>query len=290
MYTDAFSRLHPITFFGYFILLIAAGAFTMHPVLIVLSLFGAACFAIKLCGVAVLRKSVLLLIPMLVTVAFNVLFNHRGVTPLADLPSGNALTLEALLYGCASAVMICSMMIWLYCFGKLYSSDRLLDLTGRAFPSLTIVISMTIRFIPLFARRFREIRDAQAQLGHSVSEGSPRQRLSNLARIFSILISRSLETSVAAADSMKSRGYGLPGRSSVRMFRFGIRDAVCGVLMLVFGTAVITGEIIGFSEYRYYPAFYLSDTDLRSMLMYLSFAVLSLLPTLFDIFEYQRQK
>lgn len=285
MYKDAFSRLHPITFFGYFILLSAAGVFTMHPIVIALSLFGAACFAVKLSGLRVMRKSVFLIIPALVAVSFNALFNHRGVTVLAELPSGNPLTLEALIYGIASAGMVCSLMIWLYCFGKLYSSDRLLCLTGRAFPALTIVLSMTIRFVPLFVLRFREIKDAQVQLGYSVSKGDLRHRMKSLARIFSVLISRSLESSVITADSMKSRGYGLAGRTSCDMYRFRIKDAVLLLMMILFGGTAVAGEIAGLSEYRYYPAFYLSHFDVWSCVIFVCFAALCLLPTVYDVME-----
>ena len=288
MYNDAFSRLHPITFFGYFILLFASGAFTMDPIVISLSLLGAACFALKISGLKVLRKSVFLLIPIMIAIAFNALFNHRGVTVLAELPSGNPLTLEALIYGTASAGMICSLMIWLYCFGRLYSSDRLLCLTGRVFPSLTIVISMTIRFIPLFVIRFRETRDAQAQLGYSVSKGSLRHRVKSLARIFSVLISRSLEGSVMTADSMKSRGYGLPGRTSCDMYHFRVTDTVLVIIMLALGVTVIAGNIAGFTEYRYYPAFFHSGIGVRSLVIYVCFAALCLLPTVYDVLEDRR--
>lgn len=285
MYNDAFSKLHPITFFGYFILLTAAGAFTLHPVIVALSFCGAVCFSVKLSGVRVLRKSVFLIIPALIAVAVNALFNHRGVTVLAELPSGNSLTLEAVLYGCASAGIVCSLMTWLYCFCRLYSSDKLLCLTGKIFPSLTIVISMTIRFIPLFVLRFGEIKDAQVQLGHSISRGSIRQRFRSLARIFSVLMTRSLEASVATADSMKSRGYGLSGRTSGDLFRFCVKDTVFCLIMTVLGGIIITGEIMCFNDYRYYPSFWLDSLDIKGIIVFLCFAGLCLLPTVYDVLE-----
>lgn len=83
------SRLHPLTLAVYFTVLLGAGAFTVQPVFAGLSLIGAVMLAIRLCGREVLKKAPLLLIPLLLAAAINVLFNHRGVTVLAKLPTGN---------------------------------------------------------------------------------------------------------------------------------------------------------------------------------------------------------
>ncbi|MBR6872123.1 MAG: energy-coupling factor transporter transmembrane protein EcfT [Ruminococcus sp.] len=279
------SRLHPLTLAVYFTVLLGAGAFTVQPVFAGLSLIGAVMLAIRLCGREVLKKAPLLLIPLLLAAAINVLFNHRGVTVLAKLPTGNEITLEALIYGLITGFMLSGAVVWVYCFGKLFTSDKLMCLTGRLFPALTVVISMTVRFIPLFARRFREISAAQAQLGFGISVGGIRRRLRNLARVFSILISRSLEESIRTADSMKSRGYGLSGRSSFHLFRFTMRDAVMIGVVLLLGGYVIYGEIVGMNEFRCYPRFYMSTVDLRSAAQLCAFGALSLLPAVYELWE-----
>ncbi len=285
MHSSEFSKLHPLTTVIYFAMLLGAGAFTVQPFFIALSLIGAACFVLRLLGTAALRKLPYLLFPLLIAAGINVLFNHRGVTVLAHFPSGNALTLESLLYGIASGTMLCGVLIWFCCFGKLFTSEKLMCLTGRLFPYLTIVISMTVRFIPLFARRFREIADAQTQLGFGISGVSIGKRLKNLARIFSILISRSLEESVETADSMRCRGYGLSGRSSFSMFRFRKTDALLIAVSVLAGGYVITGEIIGLNEFRFYPRIYCSEASLFSVIQYAAFGVLCFLPFIFELTE-----
>lgn len=285
MRSSEFSRLHPFTLFMFFAILAGAGAFVIQPVFIALSLCGAACFALRLCGRAVLKKAPLLLIPLFLAGGINVLFNHRGVTVLAKLPSGNAVTLEALIYGLLAGCMLCGAMIWFYCFGKLFTSDRLMCLTGRFFPALTVIISMTVRFIPLFVRRFREISEAQSQLGFGYREGSIPKRLRNLARIFSILISRSLEDSITAADSMRSRGYGLSGRSSFNMFRYSLRDAVLTVIISVLGGYVIFCEIKGVNSFTCYPRITFAQTDLMSVIQFSAFGLLCFLPVIFELTE-----
>ena len=46
----------------------------------------------------------------------------------------------------------------------------------------------------------------------------------NLLKIFSAMISWALENAIDTADSMKARGYGLPGRTAFSIFIFDKRD------------------------------------------------------------------
>ncbi|MBR6045308.1 MAG: energy-coupling factor transporter transmembrane protein EcfT [Ruminococcus sp.] len=285
MESCSFAGLHPAAIALYFILLLCTGAFTMHPCFIALSLTGAACFALRIGGRGLVRKAPLLLIPALIAAGVNVLFNHRGVTVLGHFPTGNPLTLEALIYGAAAGLSVCAVIIWCWCFYKVFSADKLMSLTGRLLPSLTAVITLTLRFIPLFVRRFREINSARHQFGRGASDGNLLQRLRNLAAIFSILLTRSLEDSVHTADSMKSRGFGLPHRTSYDRFRFRRRDAVMILLMLCFGAAALWGLISGQAEFRYYPRLYHSDPCFGAVVETAGFGLLCFLPLFYEIKE-----
>ena len=285
MKVSAFSKLHPFSIFLYFILLFCSGAFTMHPCFIALSFIGALIFALCLRGAEILKKWYLLLFPLLTAAAVNFLFNHRGRTKLCYLPSGNALTLEALVYGLASGVMLSAVMIWCYCFYKTFSSDKLMCLTGKIFPALTVMLSMTLRAIPLTVRRFREISDARSQIGRGPRDGSIVQRLRNLAAIFSILITRSLESSVVTADSMKSRGYGLPGRTSFDRFRFTLKDILFVLVSAGLFAAALFGLLNDRAVFRYYPAFYFSEIGVTGVVELAGFGSLCFLPGIYELLE-----
>ena len=285
MLDSEFSRLHPFTVFLYFAILICAGAFVIHPVFIALSFTGAACFALRLCGRRAVKKAPLLLIPIIIAGGINVLFNHRGVTVLSVFPSGNPLTLEALVYGLLTGCMLCGAILWFYCFGKIFTTEKLMCLTGRIFPAVTIIISMTVRFIPLLVRRSHEISEAQAQLGFSYKNGNILNRLRSLARIFSVLISRSLEESIHTADSMKSRGYGLKGRTSFSMFRYTLRDFVLAVIVIAAGGFVIISEIIGVSSFSFYPRIRFSDISGVSVIQFILFGLICYLPVIYELLE-----
>ena len=55
----------------------------------------------------------------------------------------------------------------------------------------------------------------------------------------SILVTWALENAIETADSMKSRGYGLRGRTAFSIYRFNRRDKLLGTMLV--GLCVIFG-------------------------------------------------
>ena len=154
----------------------------------------------------------------------NPAFNHEGQTILTYLPSGNPLTLESMFYGVAAAVMLASVVLWFSSYNEVMTSDKFVYLFGRVIPALSLVLSMALRFIPKFKAQMQVVSEAQACIGRDTKNGSVFRRVSNAIKIFSIMVTWSLENAIETADSMRSRGYGLPGRTAFSIYRFDDRD------------------------------------------------------------------
>ena len=133
------------------------------------------------------------------------------------------------------------------------TSDKFIYLFGRVAPALSLVLSMTLRFVPQFRAQLHTISEAQRTLGRDVSSGSVLTRLRIALRTFSILITWSLETAIETADSMKSRGYGLPGRTAFSLYRFSRRDRLLLLWLTLCGAYVAAGWALGGVKWRYYP-------------------------------------
>lgn len=88
------------------------------------------------------------------------------------------------------------------------TSDKFIYLFGRIIPSLSLILSMTFRFVPKFKEQVQEVSNAQKSMGRDSSEGSVFARVKNSIRILSAVITWSLENAIDTSDSMKSRGYG----------------------------------------------------------------------------------
>ena len=251
---DAFSGCHPLVNFLYFELVIACSMIFMHPVCLLITLICAICYHIRLNG----RKSVRFLLcfslpVMLVTAVINPAFNHQGMVILGYLPSGNPLTLESILYGIAAAVMLVAVLVWFACYTAVMTSDKFIYLFGRVIPALSLVISMTLRFVPKFKAQFENIREAQAGIGKDMSEGLLIKRLKYAITCFSIMVTWSLENAIETADSMKSRGYGLKGRTAFSIYSFTKRDKYLLLWFGFCGLSLLFAGVSGNLFWRYFP-------------------------------------
>ena len=252
---DAFSGYHPIVNFLYFGFVLGFSMIFTHPVCLAISLLCALTYAIYLNGKKAARFSLKYMLPMLVIAALlNPAFNHQGGTIISYLPDGNPLTLESIAYGIAAAVMLVTVIIWFSCFNAVITSDKLVYLFGRIIPSLSLIIAMSLRFVPRFKAQAKLISNTQKCLGRDVSDGNILQKARHGIRILSIMVTWALENAIESADSMKSRGYGLPGRTAFSPYRFDRRDFRALVFIIACAAYIITGSATGGMYFRYFPS------------------------------------
>ena len=272
--------------FVYFTLVLMFSMFFMHPVYLTASLLSAAAFSIRLSGKSALRPQLKFLLPTVLAVALiNPAFSHAGVTILAYLPSGNPLTLESIVYGTAAAVMLAAVILWFSCFNVVMTTDKFVYLFGRVIPAMSLVLSMAFRFVPRFAAQFREVSEAQRCIGRDLSEGSAVERIKKAASIVSIMVTWSLENAAQTADSMKSRGYGLSGRTAFSVYCLDGRDKALLVWLLLCGFYIVCGWAAGGIEFHYYPM--MEGTQLRvfQLSFMLAYLLLCLTPHILDAVE-----
>lgn len=276
--------LHPVNLLIYFVGVLVLTMFTMNPVLVCISFLGAICFFGTLNGFLKLAKSLLCALPIfLVLAATNPIFVHDGETVLFFL-NDNPFTLEALLYGGFFSLMLIAVYYWFASMNRLMTSDVTVYLFGRIIPKLSLVFSMAVGFVPRFKRYYREINSAQKTMGY-YSGKSYSDRIKNKFRVFSALVTVSLESSVDTADNMRAKGYGLKGRTSYSIFRWGAGDGT--VLALTLALAVFSFVCIatGVSVFEYYPRMSGINLSPVSTVMYIAVAALMFLFTALEVKE-----
>ena len=190
---DAFSQLHPAASFAFFAAVITLTMLYMHPVLLIISLTAAAGYVCILKGARHFGKTLIYLVPFLLFMsALNALFNHAGVTPLFYLSNGNAVTKESLTFGFYASVMFSAVILWFECFNVVMTSDKLLCLFGRLSPSVSLLLSMALRFVPKFGRKIRSIDAARAQIGQGSAQGGFIRRVKNSMKVLSVTLTWAL--------------------------------------------------------------------------------------------------
>ena len=268
-----FDRLHPITAFVYFMLLLLVAMLTMNPVIITICYLSSVVFCGMLIGIRKLMSSLAYNTPLMLMIALtNPMFVHKGETILFFL-NDNPVTKEAIIYGAFASMMIMSVFYLCRCYTEIMTSDKFIYLFGRVIPKLSLVLSMILAFIPKLKRKYREIDEAQKALGIYATQ-SYVDKIRSKMRVLSILLTNSLETSVDTADSMRARGYGLKGRTSYAIYRFTASDFAYLAFSIVFGVSTMVLIMLGASEFYYYPTITVIRGTPTVYILYLSLVLL----------------
>lgn len=252
---DTFSQYHPLVNFTFFGVVFGFSCLCMHPTCLLISFLAAMQYYIHLKGakaIGLLLKGVLPLLCL--TVIINPAFSHAGITTLCYLPSGNPLTLESILYGISAGIMLAGILLWFACFSEIVTSDKFVYVFGRIVPAFSLLLSMTLRFVPRFKAQFDVVKEVQASLGYDSENGSLLRRIKNALTCFSIVVTWSLENAIDTSDSMKSRGYGLGRRTAYSIYVFSDRDKTAMFLLVLGGTILFTGELSGNLFWQYFPS------------------------------------
>lgn len=283
---DAFSQYHPVVNFLWFLTVILFTMFFMHPMYLGISLICSVAYAIYLNGKKSFWFLIKYMIPlMLVTALLNPAFNHRGVTIIGYLWSGNPITLESIIYGMASATMLVSVICWFSCFNTVVTSDKTIYLFGRIVPSLSLLLSMTMSFVPRFKHKLKAITNGQRAMGRDPSKVKYIVKISNVVKIMSILITGALENAIITADSMKSRGYGIKGRTVFSIFHFTRRDKLVLIIVIYLGLFILWVAISGYLSYQFFPSRKGMIYTPLSVSAYMAYGLLCLIPLFINIME-----
>lgn len=284
MQNNEFKRYHPVVNFLYFVSVIGFSCMFMHPICLCISLFSAFIYS------STLKVNLRLkyMLPMFIGIAIlNPVFSHEGATILLYLPSGNPLTLESVIYGIAASAMLVSIVCWFSCYNEVMTSDKFIYLFGRIIPSLSLVLSITLRFVPRFKEQMKKVSQALTAIGQGVREGSFIKRAKNGLSIISVMITWSFENAVDTADSMKSRGYGTKTRTAFSIFTFDKRDKKALIAIIFLGLYIIVGGIFDGMYFKYFPSI-TYDISVYSLSVFAAYLVFCLMPLIIEIWEVRR--
>lgn len=281
-----FEDFNPLAAALYFAAVCGITMFCMNPVLLTVSLIGALSLFFIRNGSTHTKAHIFALLMFCAAALVNPIFSHNGVTVLFIM-NNNPVTAEAFIYGVCAAGMITASFYWFYSFTQIMTSDKLLYIFGLFSPKIALILSMAIRFAPMFSRQHKRVKDAQRALG-LYSDDNIIDSLKGNLRIFSVMVTWALENGIITADSMASRGYGCGRRSRFAAFSLKKRDTafIC-VTVLLFLLTLIGMRGITFTCY---PAVFLSPPGALGRVGYISYTVLVLLPTFIDIAEAVRWK
>ena len=282
---SVFSTYHPAINFGFFCAVIGFGIFLRHPVFLGTALAASAAYALMLGGRGTLKFIAFFVTPMVVVfTVVNPLVNARGETILF-FTKYSYVTLEAVLYGLLSGVMLGVVLLWFSCYNNVMTSDKFAYLFGRVMPAISLIFSMVMRFVPNFKMQIVKISNAQKCIGRDVSNGTKKEKIRHGLKILSIMFTWALENAIDTADSMRSRGYGLKDRSAFSIYRFDTRDTAAAAFLAVMTGIVLAGAATGRCAIEFYPAIVMAQTDAATLLVYAAYICLCFFPVATEVKE-----
>lgn len=278
-----FADYNPIPVFIYFLAVTLTAMFCMNPVVLLLSLLGALSMFIARNGRRGWRFHLFILAAFVITALINPIFYHNGATVLAVV-NDNPVTLEAVLYGVFAAVMLASVIYWFRSFSQIMTGDRLLYLFGSVSPKLALLLSMTLRYIPLFGAQTKKVNRAQRALG-LYKDDNVVDSVRGGSRVLSVMVTWGLENGIITADSMAARGYGTGRRTYFSLYRFRKSDAALLAATLALSAVTLCAVAAGALDFSYYPRIDGIPSSPMAVAAYISYGMLALIPTITEAEE-----
>lgn len=277
-FKDEFGNFHPITNLIYFAVSIMIPILFMHTVIIAVSFVCATVYYYAIRRGTV--KAYLGIVAVMVLSSLvNPLFSHRGKTILFYFPTGNAMTLESLVYGLTTGVMIGSIMLWVMALSNNMDSTKLISTVGQKAPTIATILALVFRFIPRYAMQANKTK--KVLKANEITTGN---RVKDAASVFDITTTWALESSIETSYAMKARGYGQTKRTFYNKYKFKIKDGV-----VIAASFIIMGLIVfGFAKGWMHQSFYPQVSQKNCPAVYITYAVFCLIPVGINIGEYVR--
>jgi len=278
-----FKYCHPVLNILYFVAVIGLAMFFMQPICLLISLFFAVFYFVYINGAYMFFKQIRYIVPlMFFTAVLNLFFSHEGEAVLfyiKEVP----FTFESFFFGITAALMLASVIFWFSSYNHVMSSDKLMYVFGRILPSFSLLISITMRLVPLFKHRFDGISNARALIGYPPL--GIRRKAKEGSRIIYSMLEWSLESAVISWESMKSRGYGLKGRTNCQRYFFSKKDFYILVFILCCLFFILWGIASGTVSFSFYPVISGNVLSLNAGMVYFVYAALCALPLVIDFVE-----
>ena len=283
-----FERCHPAVNFIYFSAVIAGTILFQHPVFLGISFVCAFLYGVRRNG---WRRLVfyIALLPLIVMYAFYYSsYHHFGVTVLRENLIGNSMTAESLVYGFVIGTVAAGVLIWFSCVHSVFTTDKVVYLFGKVSPRLSLFLAILLRLVPRIKKEAKRIDTARQGIGRGVCQGTLWRRLCNGVRIFSMLITWTVEAVTTASESMGSRGSTLRGRRAFSIYRFDNRDRGYVVIMFLCLTLTVMAALLGQTDILYDPVILIPPMTTVSWAFYAGYGAFCLLPLFLELWTEYR--
>ena len=279
-----FDSYHPFLNLLFFVAVIAFTIWWTHPAFLAVSYICAFVYSIKLRGLRSLVLNVALIPLALLWGVWFATNTHFGITVLGATVIGNNITLESLVFGIVQGFMLASVVMWLSCVFTVFTTDKVVYLLGRVSPRLSLMLAIVLRAVPVVADRSKRIGVAQRSIGAGAGQGNAYRRLVHVVHHISALITWSMDRFAEMAESMKSRGSRLRGRTAYSLYRFDNRDRSLTLFLVALITLCGVAAAFGQPFMLYSPEIVVNRITVATVVFLVAFFALCITPLALQVF------
>ncbi len=272
---DKFSNFNPKVCFLFFVFTVLLILLNFNPIFLCVSLLSGVIYNAMLQGKKTFKTFFMFLLPFTLLVGiFNMAFTSYGVDILFSISNKN-FTAEGLSYGLCQGVMFSSVIVWLSSYSYVLSSDKFMSVFSKLAPNLTLVLTMTLSFIPRLRKNAQEINDAR--LNVNTNQSKFKKSLDN----FSSLVSMTLEESIEVSDTMRARNFN-SSRKPYSKYRFNLDDGIVLLVLLALSISCIVLNSLDKAEFIFDPEIKMLSFSPIFLILY---TIYMFLPVIINISE-----
>lgn len=272
---DKFSNFNPKVCFLFFVFTVLLILLNFNPIFLCVSLLSGVIYNAMLQGKKTFKTFFTFLLPFTLLVGiFNMAFTSYGVDILFSISNKN-FTAEGLSYGLCQGVMFSSVIVWLSSYSYVLSSDKFMSVFSKLAPNLTLVLTITLSFIPRLRKNAQEINDAR--LNVNTNQSKFKKSLDN----FSSLVSMTLEESIEVSDTMRARNFN-SSRKPYSKYRFNLDDGIVLLVLLALSISCIVLNSLDKAEFIFDPEIKMLSFSPIFLILY---TIYMFLPVIINISE-----
>lgn len=278
----SFKNLNPYLNLVYFIFSIVLLYSSENPIIVGLFLIIILVINLKFCTQNFSQYIKIFLLMSLLVVLINPLVSHRGLTIMFYI-GYTPITLESILYGVIGGIKLFSLLLLGNYFNATMDYERLSYVLSPLGNNLSLIISLSVKFIPEYLEKIKNIKDTQKTKGINIEEGSRVERAKGISHILNAFFFITLEQGITTIKAIKSRGYLNRDKRKKKTIRLKNIDYIfSGVCGLCIAVILILKE-----SYRYeiYPKVAPITINIGSIIAIIAHAIFLSMPILLYLWE-----
>lgn len=245
----SFETLNPNVIVLYFLATIITLYYIQNPILVILFLVCSICINLKFCKGSFKRFFKSFVIMSMLVLIVNPLVSHKGTTILFYI-GYTPITLESIFYGFISSLKLVSMLFFSNYFNHIMTYERLIYILSPLGHNLSLIISLSMKFIPEYLDKITSIKNTQKTKGIHLDSDKKNNIAKNLTYILNAFFFITLEEGIITIKSIKSRGYYNRNKNSRIKIKFKAVDYISfGMLVIFLLTTVVLNSFISYEIY-----------------------------------------